>query len=269
MRSGYLPGARWITLTLLLGLITLTRFALGVEPAEASTARPPATKTPPAIEPQVEEVLNRVCSELSAAREFSYHAEITFDSVLPSLVKLQYGAAMDVAVVRPNRLAINYESDLGAKRIWYNGKTLTIFDPSQMTYASVAVPDTIDAMLAQVANENNLSIPLKGFDVSNPCEVVHQAVLRSKYVGENDAGGADCDHLAFIQEDTDWQLWIEHGKRPLPRKIVITYKKLPTQPQWEALLSDWRFDRQFPASFFQPKIPKKAIRTNFVESKEN
>ena len=208
------------------------------------------------------------CAELSAAKELSYHAEITFDSVLPSLVKLQYSAALDAALERPSRLAISYQSDLGAKHIWYNGKTLTILDPPHMAYASIAVPDSIDAMLAQIANEKNLSIPLKGVDVSNPCAAVYKEVLRSKYVGLNDAAGVDCDHLAFIQEDVDWQLWIDHKGKPLPRKIVITYKKLPTQPQWEAVFSDWRFNQQLPASFFQPRIPKGAIKTDFIESKE-
>jgi len=251
-----------------LGSTVATRSALGAGAPEASTAVAQPTKTPPAIEPDVGEVLNRACAQLSAAKELSYHAEITFDSVLPSLVKLQYSAALEAALERPSRLAISYQSDLGAKRIWYNGKTLTIFDPPHMAYASVAVPDTIDAMLAHVANEKNLSIPLKGVDVSNPCAAVYKEVLRSKYVGLNDAAGVDCDHLAFVQEDVDWQLWIEHGRKPLPRKIVITYKKLPTQPQWEAVFSDWRFDRRLPTSFFEPRIPKRAIKTEFIELKE-
>lgn len=263
----YSSRAGLIILTLLIGLAPLTRMSTGAENAEAPQGIATPTKTPPAIEPRVEEVLNGVCAELSAAKTLSYHAEITFDSVLPSLVKLQYSAAMDAALERPNRLAISYQSDLGAKRIWYNGKTLTIYDPPHMAYASVAAPDSIDAMVAQVAKEKNLSIPLKGFDVSNPC-VALKEVLRSKYVGLNDAAGVDCDHLAFIQEDVDWQLWVDHGKKPLPRKIVITYKKLPTQPQWEAVFSNWRFDRQLPASFFEPTIPKKAIKTDFVEAEE-
>ncbi len=268
MRSGYPSRAGWIILTMVLGLTVMTRSAPGAEPAAAPTALPQATKTPSAIEPRVEEVLNGACAELSAAKELSYHAEITFDSVLPSLVKLQYSAALEAALERPSRLAISYQSDLGAKHIWYNGKTLTILDPPHMAYASIAVPDTIDAMLLQVANEKNLSIPLKGVDVSNPCAAVYKEVLRSKYVGLNDAAGVDCDHLAFIQEDVDWQLWVDHKGKPLPRKIVITYKKLPTQPQWEAVFSDWRFDRRLPASFFEPRIPKRAIKTEFIESKE-
>ena len=79
----------------------------------------------PIIDPRAREVLDSACSELSRARTITYHAEINFDSVLPSHVKLQYAAALDAAIKRPNRLAISYKSDLGAKTIWYNGKTLT------------------------------------------------------------------------------------------------------------------------------------------------
>jgi len=268
MKRGHLSINCWRAAIFSIGLTPLASLAIADQPAHVPTAVREPTKTPPAIEPDVERILNDACAQLSAAKEVSYHAEITFDAVLPSLVKLQYSAAMDAALERPNRLAISYQSDLGAKHIWYNGKTLTIFDPPHMAYASVAVPDSIDAMLAQVANEKNLSIPLKGFDVSNPCAVVYKEVLHSKYVGLDDAAGVDCDHLAFVQEEVDWQLWIEHGKKPLPRKIVITYKKLPTQPQWEAVFSAWQLDRHLPASFFQPRMPKGAIKTDFIGSKE-
>ena len=107
----------------------------------------------PVIDAQVRKVLDNVCHELSSARTATYHAEITFDSVLPSGVKLQYAAAMDTAIKRPDRLAISYKSDLGAKAIWYDGKTLTVYDPAHRAYASVAAPDSIDAMFRQVADE--------------------------------------------------------------------------------------------------------------------
>jgi len=29
----------------------------------------------------------------------------------------------------------------------------------------------------------------------------------------------------------DWQIWIEQGEKPVPRKVVITYKELPARPQ--------------------------------------
>jgi len=227
-----------------------------------------SAKAAPVIDPQVREVMKLVCNELSSAKTITYHAEINFDSVLPSYVKLQYAAAMDTAIQRPDHLAISYKSDLGAKEIWYDGKTLTIFDPVHRAYASVPAPDSIDAMLTQVTEEKNLSVPLEGFDFSHPCERVYPQIQRGKYVGINDVGGIDCDHVAFVQQELDWQLWIDHGNNPVPRKIVITYKKLPAQPQWAAVLSNWRFNRTLPASLFQPKIPKGTIKTSFIGEQE-
>ena len=36
------------------------------------------------------------------------------------------------------------------------------------------------------------------------------------------------------------QLWIARGKEPLPRRVVITYKNAPGQPQFRADLYDWK-----------------------------
>jgi hypothetical protein len=223
----------------------------------------------PIIDPQVRRVLYRACRELSSARTLTYHAEIDFNSVLPSGVKLQYAAEMDTAIRRPNRLAISYKSDLGAKAIWYNGSTLTIYDSAHRVYASTAAPDSTDAMLREVANEKNLSIPLAGFDFSNPCRRAYGDIQRGKYVGINDVGGVACDHLAFIQQHADWQLWIDHSKQALPRKIVITHKNVPSQPQWTAVFSKWRFNRKLPASMFQPRIPKGVTKASFIGAQEN
>ena len=223
----------------------------------------------PVIDPEVRAVLTRACRELSSARTVTYHAEINFDSVLSSGVKLQYAAEMDTAIRRPNRLAISYKSDLGTKAIWYNGTTLTIYDHAHRVYASTAAPDSIDAMLTQVADQKHLSIPLEGFDFSNPCRRAYGEIRRGKYIGINDVGGVACDHLAFIQQSADWQLWIDHSRTPLPRKIVITHKNVPSQPQWTAVFSKWRLNRKLPASLFQSRIPKGVTKASFVEAEEN
>jgi hypothetical protein len=239
------------------------------QPSPGNMSAPAASpNAAPVIDPQVRAVLNRVCSELSSAKTITYHAEINFDSVLPSGVKIQYAAAMDTAIKRPDHLAISYKSDLGAKAIWYDRKTLTIYDSAHRAYASVAAPGSIDAMFKQVANEKNLSIPLEGLDFNDECGRAYRDIQRAKYIGLNDADGIDCDHLGFIQADTDWQLWVNHNGTSLPRKIVITYKKLPSQPQWSAIFSNWRFNQNLPASLFQPKIPKGAIKASFIGEQE-
>lgn len=244
------------------------RPAAAVASSAANPVSPAGSRAAPAIDSQVRTVLNKVCHELSSARTVRYHAEITFDSVLASGVKIQYAAAMDTAIQRPDQLAIDYKSDLGAKAIWYDGKTLTIYDPAHRAYAATSAPDSIDAMFKQVADEKNLSIPLEGLDFNDECARAYRDIQRGKFIGVNDVGGIDCDHLGFIQEQTDWQLWVDHAGKPLPRKVVITYKKLPSQPQWSAIFSNWRFNQNLPASLFQPKIPKGVIKASFLGEQE-
>jgi hypothetical protein len=249
--------------------------ASGPSPVAASASpspnpgSPAASRPTPVIDSQVREVLNKACAQLSSATTLTYHAEINFDSVLRSGVKIQYAAAIDTAIQRPDHPTINYKSDLGAKVIWYDGKNLTIYDPAHRAYATTAAPPSIDAMFRQVADEKHLSIPLEGFDFSDPCMRAYRDIQRAKYIGVNDVDGVDCDHLGFIQQEADWQLWVDHAGKPLPRKVVITYKKLPSQPQWSAIFSNWRFNRKLPASLFQPRLPKGVTKSSFIGAKEN
>ena len=47
-------------------------------------------------------------------------------------------------------------------------------------------------------------------------------------------------HLAFRNLDTDWQIWVEVGDKPVPRKYVITSKAVGAAPQYTLRLRDWK-----------------------------
>jgi hypothetical protein len=51
-------------------------------------------------------------------------------------------------------------------------------------------------------------------------------------MGRGVIDGVECEHLAFRNFDTDWQLWVEVGDRPIPRKLVITSKTISGGPQY-------------------------------------
>ena len=140
-----------IILTLLLVVGGLAGATESSKPSKPPT-NPPAIPNVP-VSPRALGILGGACEVFSSAKAFTYHAEINFDSVLPSYVKLQFAAEMDVAIQRPDHLAVSYASDLGGKRVWYDGKSVTVLDLAHMTYATVAAPATIDQMLVQFARE--------------------------------------------------------------------------------------------------------------------
>jgi hypothetical protein len=220
------------------------------------------------IAPQAVALMNHTCSVLSAAKAFSFHAEILFDQVLPGTVKVQFAAAMDLELQRPDEIAVDYKSDLGAKEIWYKGNTLTIYDPAKNMYATATVPTTIDAMIDQVAAEKHLTIPLSDLAYSDPCAPFRKKVGYGAYIGVGDVNGVPCDHVAFSGPNADVQLWLDRSGKPVPRKIVISYRNAPGSPEYIAVLSDWKFPPAIPAGRFAPVVPAHAIKIDFLNSKE-
>ena len=64
--------------------------------------------------------------------------------------------------------------------------------------------------------------------------------MEAKYLGRGVIGGRQCEHLAFRNFDTDWQLWVEAGERPIPCKMVITSKTLNSAPQYTLVVTSWK-----------------------------
>ena len=114
MTLGHHPLRTLIALVLVVVLAGLAGAVESPKPGQSPKAASASAKRPPkpAVDPRALEILNRACKSLSSVKGFTYHAEINFDSVLPSDIKLQFAAAMDVAIQRPDQLAVDYASDL-------------------------------------------------------------------------------------------------------------------------------------------------------------
>jgi len=235
--------------------------------ARAASARAQQA-SPPALDPTADKIFAGTCQVLESANAFSFHADVMYDQVLPSAVKVQYSGAMDYLVQRPGDLAIVYRSDLGGKDLWYGNSSLTLFDPKYNVYATVEVPPTIDAMLDQVAEKQHLRMPLSDLAYTHPCERPRKIAVYSGYLGVNNVNGVPCDHLAYSSVTDDFQVWVAHSGKPLPLKIVINHRTDPGSPEYIAVLSNWKFPKDIPASRFQPQVPKDAKRIEFMKAEE-
>ncbi len=67
------------------------------------------------------------------------------------------------------------------------------------------------------------------------------------------------------REDTDWQIWIEIGQHPIPRKYVITSKTVTGAPQYTLRIKEWKTDAQIAANAFAFSPPAGAKKLDFKE----
>ncbi len=73
--------------------------------------------------------------------------------------------------------------------------------------------------------------------------------------GNNAKAYAQVDLTGTVDQLADWQIWIESGARPVPRKYVITSKTLAGAPQYTLRIKDWKTDAVADADTFVFKPP--------------
>src|ERR1700741_740706 len=149
---------------------------LAATAAAQNKPAPPNAAAAATNAPAVAEAADRLIKEMSAyigsANEFTFHADVTFEHVLPSGQKLQFFSAEEVVLQRPGGLYVEWNGDLGARQFWYDGKSVTLFDPAMPFYASEAAPPELDTMLAQLLPKLDFIPPLADLLYRDPYKTV-------------------------------------------------------------------------------------------------
>lgn len=221
------------------------------EAAVAAEAASPPAPPPAAAAESPFGVLKRMSGYLGAIKRFSFNATDTVDKLLDSGQKVQMTTNRRVRVARPDKVQVEASGDIGSRKGYYNGKTLTLFDPKGKEYGVVEVPGEIDTLLDFLDREYGLTLPVIDIIHSDLYNAIDSPTIQGSYLGRHKVGDAECHHLAFQGDRADWQIWVEAGERPLPRKLVITYKKMPHSPEYEATIGNWNLDPNLPPALFE------------------
>ncbi len=219
-----------------------------------------AAKTTTNLTPRATEVLRDACKYLAEAPYFSLTAEIWREHVSESGQKLQFTRVVNMEVKRPGELHVDVSSPYAPRSFWFNGKSLNILDRKENLYSTTAMPGNIDAALDQAHDQFGIDLPLIDLAVSDPYASAMARVQTARYFGVAQAMGFNCHHLAFTQDNVDWQIWVQDGPQPLIRKFVITHKNEPGQPEFTALIRSWDLSERIADSDFAFVPPRGALK---------
>ena len=233
----------------------------------AKAVEPPPPPIEPAlapgsrlVDPRADELVRQMSDRLARVGAFALEADEIYDEVPEHSPRQQLTNVRHVALRRPDRLAGDAAGDAVNRSFVYDGKTFAAHDREQNVWAGGAVPPTIDGALDWVLEQTGTVVPLADFAYSDVYGRLMANVQRGTYLGIHEAAGVPCHHLAFEQADIDWQLWIDAGKDPLPRKLVITYKTEDEVPQYAVTIRKWQLDPKLPDALFAFTPPEGATR---------
>ena len=239
------------------------RFALGVLALWATLATE-ARAQAPAVDPAATKLLQRMTDYLASLKQFSVHTQNTLEDVLDSGHRVDFDVSADVIISRPNKLRADRKGDLLNQVFYYDGKTLTLYNPSDKVYATEPAPGTIEGVLGFARETLGLDVPVSDLVYRDAFPLLMQDVTFAAVVGKSVIGGVKCDHVVFSRPGVDFQVWIADSGRPLPRKYVVTDTGTPALLSIVTVISNWNVAPAVADARFAFVPPPGAKRIEFM-----
>ena len=217
------------------------------------------------VDPRAAKIVQVMSTILTEAEQFTVHTEQTSDelTLTGDLVELSY--SVDLAARRPGEVHAVLHGDLNPQRYWIGGGQAAVLDVARWTYAVAPVPEDLDGAIEKMWSQFGIKIPLADFISNSPSAALMKNVKSGTYGGLREVDGRSCHHLIFRQDDIDWQIWIDDGLVPVPRKLLIVYKEEEGAPRYTATFTDWDLSPALGSSLFQFQPPDGAKRSSLAE----
>jgi hypothetical protein len=232
--------------------------------AASTASAKPAEPKAPAVEPQAVEALRKMSAFLGQQKSFTVRTEMETDYVLDGGQKVRLASKGNIRVQRPSHLRAEVLSDRKDRQFIYDGKSFTIYSPKVGYYAQLPAPGTIIELADELQLEYGLELPLVDLFRWGAPDATFDDLESGRFIGTAELDGVKTDQYAFRQPGLDWQIWIEHGDQPVPRKLLLTTTDDPARPEHEVAMT-WQLGATQLDSQFTFTPPKDAARIGVAE----
>jgi hypothetical protein len=234
--------------------------------ALAGVAMQARAQTIPAIDPDAMAALNKMGTYLRSLKAFQIRAAITSEKVLDDGQKVQSDSVADMLVDKPDKLRLEANGDQQHRLFFYDGKTFTLFAQRLNYYATAPAPPTILELVDKLQDKFEIELPLVDLFYWGTSRAAVNEIKSATDLGPSSVGGVTCEQFAFRQDEIDWQIWIQSGDYPLPRKLVISTLTDEARPQYMSVYT-WNLAPSFDDRAFVFDAPKDASKISFADVK--
>jgi hypothetical protein len=172
-----------------------------------------------------------------------------------NLQKIQFASSGQMLLSRPDKVNASRVGGYADVEMVFDGKTLSVLGKNLNKFVQVDAAGSVDELVAKLRDQLGMAIPGADIMLSRSYDELTTDVISAAHIGRGVIDGVECDHLAFRNHDVDWQLWVELGSRPIPRKYVITSKEVTGAPQYTLRIKEWKTDVPVAADAFSFKPP--------------
>ena len=236
--------------------------------ASAQTTQAHNANDVSAVDPDAVEAIKKMGVYLRSLKAFQVIDDVSNDDVLEDGLVVQNNKKVDLLAAMPNRMRVEVTSDQTHRLYLYDGKNFTVWGRLVNYYATVPAPPTIGELFKVADEKYDIELPLIDIFKWGTNDDDIRAIKTAVDIGPSTVEGVTCEQYAFHQEGADWQIWIQLGEFPLPRRLVIRTLTDDARPQHSDTLT-WNLAPSFNDEAFVFSPPEDAKRVVLAENKSN
>ena len=242
--------------------------------AQTTTRNKPTSKTPDKktdqkkdIDPLALKVLKAVSDPIRDAKNFSFRTRGTREYVGTNGQIITYFNTSEITVQRPDKLHVDFKGRGQEVELFYDGGQAVLYAPGPNLYATVPAPKTLDGVL-DALEKRDVDMPVKNLLETDPYQSLVPALRGAYVIGKTQMFDLTVHHLAFMEPNAEWQLWVTDGQNPRIQRLQVINKAKPHQPRITVEFFDWNLDAPTRPEMFSFQKPEGAREIEFLKLRE-
>jgi hypothetical protein len=157
--------------------------------------------------------------------------------------RIQLDGTVDLLVQAPDRLRAEVSKDRHRRMYFYDGKRFSVWSQHINYYYTLPAPPALFDVVRLLDDSDDLELSLVDLFYWGTEQSKVSRIKAAIDVGSAAVDGVTCEHYVFRQDGLDWQIWIQKGADPLPRKLTLTTTDR-LRPRYASVLS-WNLAPSF------------------------
>lgn len=222
----------------------------------------------PNVDPLALQVLRAACDPIKQADGFSFQAVVAKETVGTNGQIITLFNNQRITVARPDKIRVEFKSAFHNLVLYDDQGKAVLFAPEEKLYANIDAANTIEQTLSNL-EKRDIVLAVGPFLRNDPYASLTDGTASAAVIGRADVDGKTVTHLAFTEHSADWQLWVEGGEHPTPRRMEVVYKSIPQQPRVTVMFSDWNLNASPEPNTFIFDKPTDARQIEFIKISPN
>jgi hypothetical protein len=214
------------------------------------------------------DILKKMTDYVAAQKIIAAKYDSDIEVVTTDGEKISFNSSGQLLIQRPDKLRVSRTGGYADVDMVFDGKTLDILSKDQNKYTQIESPGTLGQLVERIRDKTDADLPAADVFASGAYDELTRDLTSARHIGQGVINGVECEHLAFRTPEVDWQIWVQTGANPIPRKYVVTSKTVTGQPQYSIQINDWQTNAPVTESSFAFIPPPGAAKVAAADLKQ-